>query len=300
MGALIDVWKYDLKYDKKWNGPTGMLAGHVAARNSSGYNVFPIPKMIGYEIAPSQAIPSGVSHTDKNYRAGLSHDIMYYNPSAGSTGYYDAIQAALQHWSCPGPLGTEGYETGCIVQLCGPRSFGDSVYQCSNGPDNLYVTLWAGKYVWQGQGNGLGTANKFWATTLGGDGLSNDWRNVCPSGKSTDDWIIAQSGNPPAANFYVSPGTIAPNQSTPVGLLLNGVNTTWTGGSSVSVTNSLTGTTTVAESSFTAVTPTMATLAVTSGSGLGTWKVTIDGIDSPILTVASVRRNWFSGVRRIP
>jgi len=156
----------------------------------------------------------------------------------------------------------------------------------------------AGVFVWQGQTRGLGLNNKFWAPTLGGDGTSHDWENQLPGSQSYADWIIAQSGNPATPSFYAVPSSIQPNRSS--ALTLVGFNTTWTSGSSITITNSLSGITTVTAGTWTQISATSATLTVTAGSGTGTWKLTIDGVDSPTLTVSGgvARRESFSSAEQ--
>ena len=99
--------------------------------------------------------------------------------------------------------------------------------------------------------------------------------------------------------IHVSPSRIQPDTIVARALVLEGVSTNWSSGSTVSITNSLTGTTTVTKGTFTAVSATSATLTYTTGVGTGTWQITIDGIDSPILGVGARRKGWF-GSRLAP
>ncbi len=191
MGVALDVWRNCLKYGS-WNGPGSSIDQHIKARDASGYNIFPKPKIIGYEIAINEGCPAEVSHTDKHLRFGICHDIMSFNPSEDTTGYGDVIQTACEHWSCPGPLGTEGYTTGCIVSLCTPRSFGPTLYMCTNGVDNQYVTLWS-VTTWLGQEIGPGYNNKFWCKTLGGDNMSHDFQNQAVAKEYYNRWLLSRN-----------------------------------------------------------------------------------------------------------
>jgi len=78
-GAAQDVTRYWLKYGS-WNGPGSTIASHVNARNASGYNIYPMPPIIGYEIAINDGCPAGVSPTKKVIRSGICHDLLYWNP----------------------------------------------------------------------------------------------------------------------------------------------------------------------------------------------------------------------------
>jgi hypothetical protein len=97
----------------------------------------------------------------------------------------------------------------------------------------------------------------------------------------------------------VSPSRIHPRVSSNITLILVGAGTHWTGGSTATVTNSVTGTTNVTKTSFTVHSATDATLTVTTGGGTGTWKLTIDGLDSPPLVVGARRHEWFVSMSRM-
>src|SRR5262249_23982972 len=71
------------------------------------------------------------------------------------------------------------------------------------------------------------------------------------------------AGNAFSAGIRVSPSRIHPRQSNDITLVLVGAGTHWTGGSTATVTNSVTGTTNVTKTSFTVHSPTDATLTVT-------------------------------------
>ncbi len=104
---------------------------------------------------------------------------------------------------------------------------------------------------------------------------------------ATTPYIGAWEASAAAVSFTVTPSTIPAGHSGSITLTLAGTGTTWTSGSTVSVTNSVTGTTTVTKGTWTRSSNTAATLTVTTAAGAGTWKITVDGTDSPSLTVAT-------------
>jgi hypothetical protein len=307
MAAYQDLLRHHIKYTSTRNGSSAPTPACDTAITTTGYGqgsggfFCPRPTLIAYEAAFTTAVPGRVSLTSKVVRAGLSHDVMYH-PS-----FYDTINAFLQHLQQPGPAGTPGFEYVCIEGLCGLRQAGGNSFTCSDGADNSFVSLWA-TYIWQGQQAGDGASNKFWAGDLGGTAtgaggssdVPHDLDNQSVNGLAYADWIAATAEgaqSDTAVSFHVSPGRIQPSQSVPVLLRLTGTNTTWTSGSIVSITNSLTGTTTVTAGTWTQISATFATLTVTTGMGAGTYKITIDGVDSPVLGVGSRRKGWFGTLR---
>lgn len=84
----------------------------------------------------------------------------------------------------------------------------------------------------------------------------------------------------PSVSFTVAPTTIPASHAGNITLTLAGTGTTWSSGSTVSVTNSLTGTTTVTKGTWTRTSNTAATLTVTTSTGAGTYKITVDSVDS--------------------
>jgi hypothetical protein len=101
------------------------------------------------------------------------------------------------------------------------------------------------------------------------------------------------------AGIRVSPSRIHPRSTSDITLILVGAGTHWTGGSTATVTNNVTGTTNVTKTSFAVHSATDATLTVTTGGGIGTWKLTIDGLDSPPLVVGARRHEWFVRMSRM-
>ena len=300
MAGWHDVLRYFWKYNQEWNGPNSPFALHAAARDGSGYGQgdgittfkYPPPKLIGYEGGICVIVPAGVSHTKKIIRAGLTQDVMYH-PSM-----YDTATTILQTIEQPGPTGSEGLAEFALVALNLYVSFGGSAYVCADGSDGLFTQAWQ-TYGFQGQPSGAGLSNKYWSTTVGGDGGSHGPDNESVEALAMQDWIenTPLEGMEEVVSFTVRPGRIPPHHLLPITLFLTGTGTSWTADSVIVVTNSLTGTTAVAAGTWTAISATMATLQVTTDRGVGTWRLTIDGIDSSPLRVATGIK-WFSGMNR--
>ena len=133
MAAYQDLVRHFVKYNGSWNGPNGSVALHLAAMAKTGYSS---AKLAYYECALSTVIPPGVSKTAKVVRAGLTHDFMY-DPS-----YYATTQTFLQWCQQPGPSGTVGADAICIENLIAPATSRSTSFNCTDGPDNSFVTLW--------------------------------------------------------------------------------------------------------------------------------------------------------------
>ncbi len=107
-----------------------------------------------------------------------------------------------------------------------------------------------------------------------------------------------------AATFHVSPSRIQPSLAAPFGatwrLIVAGVSTNWTSGSTVTITDSVTGITNVHKLSWTCDSPTAGTitLGATTTTPSGQFKITIDGVDSNALTVGPRRKGWFGRMSR--
>ena len=174
---------------------------------------------------------------------------------------------------------------------------------------NIYSLggLWAGLssqqlwslMIYQQQAYGNGSANKF--TTLQGgspgDGTCYDIVNESVELPQVQAWF-AVANLAPTGTFDEKPTRIQPNIATPQTFTLIGIGTDWTSDSTVSITNSITGTTTVTAGTWTAISTTRATLAVTTGLGTGTFTITIDGVTSSPITVGAKRKGWFGGMSR--
>lgn len=104
----------------------------------------------------------------------------------------------------------------------------------------------------------------------------------------TTPYIGCWEASAPATSFTVSPTTIPEDHAGDITLTLTGSGTTWASGSTVTITNDLTGNTDVIEGTWNRISDTSATLEVTTGAGTGTYRITIDGVDnSGTLTVAT-------------
>ncbi len=287
----IDFARHWFKYGKLWNGPTGFVQQHVNSAISSGYGqgsggfFYAFPKIYIYEGGPSVLIPPGVSLNNSKVRSWLSHDVMYH-PS-----WYDLQIAFYGHHQCPGPAGTIGFYSGGYTSSITPRSFAlGPQFICTDGKnDGTSAECWCNAGTFQTQPGGYGLSNQFASPTaaIGGDGLSHDIDNETVSLQALTDWLTG-SAPPPTPSFFVNPSVVQDSTPAPQLLTLSGVNTTWVSGSTVSVTNSLSGTTTVTAGTWTALSNTSATLGVTTGAGAGTWDLTIDGVPSPTLAVTGV------------
>jgi hypothetical protein len=256
-----------------------------------------MPKLMGYEGCVCTLIPPGVSHTKRIIRAGLGQDLMFH-PS-----FYEIETENLNVCEQPGPTGTEGLDVYPEVSLNLNVGGGNDFYVCADGSDGSFTQLGFQTYGYQGQPSGGGLSNQFWSSTsgIGGDGNSHIDTNQTVAGKARQDFIDAGPINglsgTSTVSFTVRPGRIPPSCSVPITLTLTGTGTSWTSGSTIVVTNSLTGTTAVTARTWTAISSTSATLTVTTGRGDGSWKLTIDSVDSPTLRVGSGAR-WFSGLNR--
>lgn len=115
----------------------------------------------------------------------------------------------------------------------------------------------------------------------------------------TVDTVVSPSLTVVPPTFSVLPSKIPANQSNPIELTLIGAGTGWTSGSTVTIQNSVTGTTHVNKGTFTDISVSAATLTVTTGAGTGTWTITIDGVVSGTLAVGPRNRKWFPGMGRV-
>jgi hypothetical protein len=273
MGQYIDLLRHVIKYNTSFNGPNGIFASINAAiatyvpcgTQPAGF----VPSFIGYEGSIGQPIPSTV-YTSGNAAmlTDMLHDVQY-DP--------ENINAQLAYF---GMCQFGGMSTTTILSLCLPRE-----------PPNAW-----GYYQWAGQKPGYGLSNQFWID----DQLGHDDTNESVLGQSWLNWADVANTSPiPSTITRIAPSRVLPNTGNPgVTLTLLGFETSWTSGSSVSVQNNVTGTTTVTAGTWTAISSTLATLSVTTGAGTGTFTVTVDGVVSRAVTVGAKRKSWFGGMSR--
>ena len=153
--------------------------------------------------------------------------------------------------------------------------------------------------IWGGQQAGDGTGNLF-STAQGGspaDGKAHDVSNSSPALQTMQSWWCNQPAAGDQSAMRVSPSRIPPRQSSPITLRLAGIGTNWAAAIDGHGDEQLDRNDDVTAGTWTAISATLATLQVTTGGGAGTWKLTIDGVDSPALGVGSRRKGWFGRMR---
>jgi len=165
------------------------------------------------------------------------------------------------------------------------------------GPQaNTNSYAWACLALAMGPAGG-GSASGSGAITLGGLTVSGSATASGSSGSSGSGAItlggLTVSGSATCTSFTVLPGTIPAGHAGSMTLTLAGTSTTWTSGSSVSIQNSVTGTTTVTKGTWTRTSNIAATLAVTTAAGTGTFTITVDGVVSPSCTVGTASFTTF-------
>jgi hypothetical protein len=326
---ILEMERHHLKYSiSYWD----LYAAHAAAIDAYVANGGPTgvqgqvggrPTMIGYESAYDQSNGGTPVMTDP-----VAHDCFYSPGPHGPliTGAGALIQGYLQALQDGDPrVPGSGLVTDCYQSLAGawgsPTNYWTlAVFQnqpAGDGLGNLYSTF-TGKNLLPP----ANTINQF-ATAQGGTagaggyGVSYDRENQSIALYAVLDWIEGGAAAPaigsiaagerhdtPAIaglvpSFAVKPTRIQPKVSAPRLLTLAGIGTSWSSGSSVSITNSVTGTTTVTAGTFTAISAIEATLAVTTSAGTGTFTITIDGITASPTGVGSRLRGWFPRLNRL-
>ena len=276
VGAINDCFRHWLKYSSSnWTFLSSQqtvlqtYTGPAAAGQINGK-----PALVGYE--------SNIFNVDPADKGPLNHDCFYHSS------YGPLWDAACQSWQDGDPRSSAPIGSGL-----------DFAIISTIGGEWVNTQLFS-QVIWGGQQAGDGTGNLF-STAQGGspaDGKAHDVSNSSPALQTMQAWW-AKPSPPPTSSpaMRVSPSRIPPNQSNPITLRLAGIGTSWNSLSTVTVTNSLTGTTTVTAGTWTAISNTLATLQVTTGAGTGAWKLTIDGLDSPTLGVGSRRKGWFGRMR---
>jgi hypothetical protein len=285
--AILDWYRHYFKYSTtlwgNFSSQATAIAGYARYDGPTGYagQVDGLPALIGYEGGPDFNQGSN----------GLVHDLFYSpGPYPPYTGYGAAFAAFLQTLQDGDPR-----QPGSGLQAITITCLGGAW----NGND-LWNTM-----IWQDQAIGSGVDNVF-TTAQGGDagpggyGLAYDLQNESIAQNAILAWAaVANAGAaPPDPSFTVRPTRITPNNATARTLYFSGTDTAWSSGSTVSITDSVTGTTDVTAGTWTAVSESEATLDVTTGSGTGSFTVTIDGVDSPPVTVGPRRKGWFGRMSR--
>jgi hypothetical protein len=274
---MFDVMRHYVKYATTIWPLYSSNYGHL-----QNYTVSSIkPKLIGYEGQLQYVAPDGNSQL-----AALNHDAFYH---PGIADVWNACIGSMQDGdpTVPG----SGLQLVCLYGLCSAWGYSGKA---------MWSTM-----IYGGQGIGDGSGNLMTAAQDGGDGLCHDISNVSVEVPAMQAWFAVTNppsggggGGPPPGGpgIVVSPSVVGPNHSTPVLLSIAGTGTSFSSSSTVVVTNSITGTTTVTKGTWTASSSTHATLAITTGAGYGTWRLTIDGIAGPILRIGHRRPKWFPGL----
>ena len=297
---------------------------------------YPMPKFGCYESAFSTGIPPAVSLNNHNVRAGLTIDAIC-NSAAWET--VTTFLQMLQQWGATGMPGftiahmvglQNGRSQGTSGYICSdgqsdgnatewwqeyewqnqPRGYGTSnvLYGPSLGgtgiynPNNESVPSQAYADWIEASSGSSGPLTASMAVTEQHDVGTLRGTYITGAMSCTEQHDVGTiRGLTVIPAIRVSPSRIRPRIGpTPPGqLTLVGTGTAWTSGSVVTVQNSVTGTTTVTAGTFTALSATSATLAYTTGAGVGTWMLTIDGVTSPPLGVGARQKGW-GFARRAP
>ncbi len=314
--AINDYCADYLKYSLQLWDP---YSGHYSAIQAYGTNGGPtgiagqvngLPAMVGYE-----GDFNGPNGSATLLGAAASHDMFYspglYPPYGGCAAATTAFLQGLQDGDPRAPgSGFSGIAITGITLGWGSRTEfqGQVAWQNQapgDGLGNLYPTFQGQNLYPPYDGQSIQAApNQFssaqgGAAGGGGYGVAYDRQNQAISLNAMLDWIGGTAAPTLTPSFIVKPTRIQPNVTTPRTLTLVGSGTSWTSGSAVSITNSVTGTTTVTAGTWTAITTTEATLAVTTSTGTGTFTITVDGITSAPLVVGARRKGWYGGMSRL-
>ena len=265
--AILEWYKHLLKYSMTLNGflsgAAAAIAGYGGPTGVAG-QVNGKPASITYEGTLQQIDPSAT--------AILEHDCFYHPDMV------DCYTAYLQS------LQDGGIYLATLFTLGG---------QWAN-------QLWS-IILYQQQQPGNGVGNLMGSTQGGspGDGLCHDITNTSPELYSVRSWFAAANGGgstPPAIRSSIR--RVSPIEDRPEPLpassrrltLPLGVGTSWTSGSTASITNSITGTTDVIAGTLTVISSTQATLSSHDRDRHGTFTITIDGATSPCSSSAPAPR----------
>ena len=271
VAQMHDIMRHCEKYSSV---STGYLVAHNATIAADYTGPGSLPGLYGYEW--------GYNNIDPFVRPQVEQDLDY------SPAMIDDLNANFELAQDNGMVLVNYFNIGGARQ--GNQLYSAIYYQQQpqgDGSTNVYSTI-------QGGAPPAGAPN-------GGYGLSTDAYNESVKLPTIRAWFAAANGSAPSIN--ANPSSIVANQSIPpIAITLVGTLTTWSSGSSVSVQNSVAGTTEVTISSWVYTSPTLSTLFVTTGADIGQFTITIDGTVSPLIGViaSSVlvhRRRWLGGLR---
>jgi hypothetical protein len=328
--ATIHSWaRHWIKYDSNsWSALGGGYTALQAYTGPACYGqVNGKPAQVGYESQLQQLAPvSGTQGVPATFT--LIHDL-WYHPEMSNTWNttFQSIQdgsplvpgsgltfsniydlggqwggATGQLWSVAtyeSQVGNPAANVFMTAQggTAGPEGYGTFSYDIYNNSSQL-----GPMQNWFAAANSQPSVAGTLAPTEGADAaLVAGWCVTASIGVTErhDVFLILAAVLSSPAITRVSPSRVQPDQSSPVTVTLIGSGTAWTSGSSVSIQNSVTGTTTVTAGTFTALSDTSATLAVTTGADTGTFTITIAGSVSPPLVVGNARKRWFGGMSRL-
>ena len=264
VAQMHDIMRHILKYS---SAPPSALVGNINVINANYSSPTGLPGQVagkpgfyGYEW--------GFNALDPYIRQQLEQDCDYH-PEMAHT-----LNAQFQMGQDAGMQLVNFFDVGGARQ--GAQLYASIFYQQQaqgTGSTNVYSTI-------QGGSPPAGAPN-------GGYGLATDAYNESVKLPVIQSWFAAANGTPPPSISASPTGIAASHTSPPIAITLTGTSTTWTSGSAVSIQNSVSGTTTVTESSWTYISPTSSTLNVTTGAGTGAFTVTIDGTVSPLISVGA-------------
>ena len=336
LAMIHDVNRWNILYSIAEAGPGCWMAQHLTTINAPTTGYAPVSgqdpvQLTLYECSPANlVIPAGTYTTgNSGLWADLSHDAVYhpdhyYNYVAMWCGIQNLGLAVTDSVFYCQPRYNSGVNgTACYTFLSHhmqPYGRGDGSL-ASNG---LHITnqFWKNTSACQDINN-ASVALQAWrdwadvansaaagsaaAATLGatesqdGPSLAAELMTAASVAISagSDTAAIRAAFTAPAI-VKVSPSRIQPNTGSPgITLTLFSIGTSWTSGSSVSIQNSVLGTTTVTAGTWTAISSTLATLSVTTGAGPGTFTITVDGVVSSVAVVGAKRKGWFGGMSRV-
>lgn len=259
---IIDVTRYYLKYSSRWWTAYSNNSQFLQAYTVTGTK----PILTCYESALQNPIPIS--------NEALVWDIWYHPEFAL------AFNAYAQQMQDGNPN-----VSGSGIAIANHYTHGSMRGNSTNTQDIWSLQVMAAQPAGAGSSNVFATTQ---ATGATGNGINNDVSNQSVALNAWLNWMAVANfpSGGATSSFNVTPTTLPQHATSPVVLMLSGLGTSWTSGSAISIQNSVTGTTTAVAGTFTAISTESATLAITTGAGTGTFTITIDGVVSPLITVA--------------